>query len=93
MRTILPSLVVIPLLAFIGIGLADRAEAASPNKSGYTKYCYGTPAQCMRGYRATRPAPRPTQRGYLPTTPRAGTEYDFPRFGTQRWWEMQEDQD
>ena len=92
MKTIIPAFVGIPLLAVLGIGLADQAGAASTKQRGYTTSCYGTPEQCMRGYRAARPAPRQAPRGYLPAQ-RGGREYDFPRFGTKRWWELQEDQD
>ena len=92
MKTMLPTLVGIPLLAFLGMGLADQADAAPKKQSGYTKHCYGTPEQCMRGYRATRPTPRQAPRGYLPAQP-SGREYDFPRFGSERWWELQEDED
>jgi hypothetical protein len=92
MKTILPTFVGIPLLAFFAIGLTDQAGAASKKQRGYTTHCYGTPAQCMRGYRAVRPTPRQAPRGYQPAQ-RYGREYDFPRFGSKRWWELQEDQD
>jgi hypothetical protein len=94
MKTILPTFVGILLLAFFTVGLADQADAVSKNQRGYTKYCYGTPEQCMRryGYRAIRPTPGQAPRAYLPPQ-RGGSEYDFPRFGSQRWWRLQEDQD
>lgn len=92
MRTILPTFVGIPLVALFGIGLAEQAEAANTKQSGYTTYCYGTPEQCMRGYRAARPTQRLAPRGYLPAQ-RGGREYDFPRFGSERWWQLQEDRD
>jgi hypothetical protein len=77
-------------LAVLGLALADQADTASPKQRGFTQHCYGTPEQCMRGYRAARPTPRQAPRGYLPAQ-RDGSEYDFPRFGTKRWWELQED--
>ena len=86
MKAILPTFVGLPLLAFFGFGFTDEADAASKKQRGYTAYCLGTPDQCMRGYRATRQAPR----GYLPAQRRA-RGYDFPRFGSQRWWQLQED--
>ena len=92
MKTILPTFVGIPLLAFFGIGLTDQADAASTKQRGYKTYCYGTPDQCMRGHRAARPTPRQAPRGYLPAQ-RGGREYDFPRFGSKRWWQLQEDRD
>lgn len=92
MKTILPTFVGIPLLAIFGIGLTDQAGAASTKQRGYTTNCYGTPDQCMRAYRAARPTPRQAPRGYLPAQ-RGGREYDFPRFGSKRWWQLQEDQD
>jgi hypothetical protein len=85
MKTILSTLVGISLLALFG--LTDQTDAASTRQRGYTTYCHGTPDQCMRGYRAKRQA-----RGYLPARQRTRS-YDFPRFGTQRWWQLQEDQD
>ena len=91
MKTNLPTFIGIPLLALFGIGLADQADAASKKQRGYTT-CYGTPDQCMRGYRAARPTPRQAPRGYLPTQ-RGGSEYDFPSFGSKRWWQLQEDMD
>jgi len=87
MKTILPTFVGVMLLASFGIGLAVQADAASTRQRGYTTHCYGTPEQCMRGYRAVRPTPR----GYLPAQ-RRGSEFDFPRFGTKRWWLLQEEQ-
>jgi hypothetical protein len=92
MRTILPTFVGIPLLAIFGMGLSDQADAASKKQRGYTTYCHGTPEQCMRGYRTVRPTPRQAPRGYLPAQ-RRGSEYDFPRFGSERWWQLQEDRD
>jgi hypothetical protein len=94
MKTILPTFVGISLLALFGVGLAHQADAASKNQRGYTKHCYGTPEQCMRGYgyRAVRPTPRQAARSYLPPS-RGGSEYDFPRFGSERWWQLQEDRD
>ena len=92
MKTILPTFVGILLLAFFGTGLTDQADAASKKQRGYTTHCYGTPDQCMRGYRAARPTSRQAPRGYVPAQ-RGGREYDFPRFGSKRWWELQEDQD
>jgi hypothetical protein len=89
MKTILPTVVGISLLAFFGLQLTDQADAASRSQRGYTAHCYGTPDQCMRGYRPTLRTPR----GYLPTQQRGGREYDFPRFGSQRWWQQQEDRD
>jgi hypothetical protein len=91
MKTILPTFIGLPLLAVLGIGLADLADAASRKQRGYTT-CYGTPAQCMRGYRAARPTPRQAPRGYRPAQ-RSGSEYDFPSFGSKRWWQLQEDMD
>jgi hypothetical protein len=91
MKMILPTFIGIPLLAFLGIGFADQADAASKTQRGYTT-CYGTPGQCMRGYRAARPTARQAPRGYLPAQ-RSGSEYDFPRFGSKRWWQLQEDMD
>jgi hypothetical protein len=88
MKAILPTFVGIPLLAFFGFGFTDEADAASKKQRGYTAYCLGTPDQCMRGYRATRQAPR----GYLPAQ-RGARGYDFPRFGSERWWQLQEDRD
>jgi hypothetical protein len=70
-------------------GLANEASAASPKQRGYTT-CYGTPDQCMRGYRAARPTPRQAPRGYRPAQ-RGGREYDFPRFGSKRWWQQEGD--
>ena len=86
MRAIPPTFVGLTLLAFFGFGFTDKADAASKKQRGYTAYCPGTPDQCMRGYRATRQAPR----GYLPAR-RGGRSYDFPRFGSERWWQLQED--
>jgi hypothetical protein len=87
MKTILPTFIGITLLASFGAGLTVQADAASARQRGFTTHCYGTPEQCMRGYRAVRPTPR----GYLPQ--RGGSEYDFPRFGTQRWWQLKQDPD
>jgi hypothetical protein len=92
MKTILPAFIGIPLLAIFGMGLPDQADAASKKQRGYTT-CYGTPEQCMRGYRAARPTARQAApRGYRPAQ-RSGSEYDFPRFGSKRWWQLQEDMD
>jgi hypothetical protein len=88
MKTILPTFVGATLLASFGITLAVQADAASARQRGFTAHCYGTPEQCMRGYRAVRPIPR----GYLPAQ-RGGSEFDFPRFGSKRWWLLQEDRD
>jgi hypothetical protein len=93
MKSILPAFIGIPLLAFFGMGFTDQAGAASTKQRGYTTHCYGTPEQCMRGYRAARPTPRQAPRGYLPAQQRSGREYDFPRFGSKRWWQLQEDMD
>jgi hypothetical protein len=94
MKTILPTFVGILLLAFFGIGPTDQADAASTKQRGYTTYCHGTPDQCMRryGYRAARPTTRQAPGAYLPAR-RSGGEYDFPRFGSERWWQLQEDRD
>jgi hypothetical protein len=76
-------------------GLATDANAQS--QRGYGAHCYGTPEQCMRGYRAARPAPRqqaqPRGYGYVPPQRSQGREYDYPSFGSQRWWQQQEDRD
>ncbi len=93
MKTILPTFVGIPLLAIFGIGFADDADAAAKQQRGFTTTCYGTPERCMRDYLAARPALRMAPRGYLPAQSRSGREYDFPRFGTDRWWPLNEDMD
>jgi len=90
MNKILPTFVGISLLAFFGIATAEQADAASTKQRGYTTYRYGTQDQRIRGYRAARPTPRQAPRGYRPAR-RGGPEYDFPRFGTKRWWQQQED--
>ena len=86
MKAIVATVVGLPLLAGLGMDFSDPAEAANGRQRGYTSHCYGTPEQCMRGYRPTRPTPR----GYLPMR-RGGGEYDRPRFGSERWWQLQED--
>jgi hypothetical protein len=94
MKTILAVFTGITLFISFGMALADQAGAANTKQRGYTKHCYGTPEQCMRGYRAARPTPGQAPRGYLPAQQqRGGSEYDFPRFGTKRWWQQQEDVD
>ena len=90
MKTMLPTFVGVPLVALFGTGIVEPADAASAKQRGYTSSCYGTPDQCMRGYRATGQSARQAPRGYLPAQ-RGGREYDFPRFGSKRWWQLQED--
>jgi hypothetical protein len=93
MRTISTAILSTFLATLLQPSLANEGSAASSKQRGYTTYCYGTPEQCMRGYRAARPKASPqAPRGYMPTQ-RGGREYDFPRFGSQRWWQQQEDRD
>jgi hypothetical protein len=90
MKTILPTFVGIPLLAFFGIGLTDQADAASTKQRGDRAKSSSYSGACARASRAARRAHRRAPRGYLPVR-RGGPEYDFPRFGTKRWWHSQQD--
>jgi hypothetical protein len=85
MKTIFATFLGMSLLA----GLADQAAAASTKQRGYKAKspCYG--GACAP---APSAAPRRPSRGYLPRR-RGGSEYDFPRFGSKRWWQLQEDRD
>ncbi|HEX5998344.1 MAG TPA: hypothetical protein VFZ16_02930 [Hyphomicrobiaceae bacterium] len=91
MKTMISAFPAASFLAAFWIGLADPADAANGKTRGYTSECFGTPEQCMRDYRAARP-PRQAPRGYLPAQ-RDDSEYDFPRFGSEQWWEQEEDMD
>jgi hypothetical protein len=95
MKPILPALVGVPLLILLGlspfVGLADQAAAASKERGYKSKSsCHGK--ACPSARRATRPSRRDAPRGYLPSR-KGGSEYDFPSFGSQRWWQQQEDED
>lgn len=80
MKTMLVTLFATSLLA----GLAGEAGAASERQRGYKAYA---PAA-----RTARPAPLQSPRGYR-AAPKSGREYDYPRFGSKRWWQLQEDMD
>jgi hypothetical protein len=80
MKMMLATLFAMSLL----VGLVGEAGAASERQRGYK--AYGPAA------RTARPAPLQSPRGYRPAR-KSGREYDFPRFGSKRWWQLQEDMD